>query len=347
MARSLRLVRLGVWYHITSRGIERRPIFKDDRDRAHFVELLAELVERFRVRVLSYVLMDNHYHLLIELGQTNLSAAMRWLNVSYSVWFNRRHRRAGYLFQGRFKSVIIDPDSWGVALSAYIHLNPVRTQRHGLSKIDRQRDRAGVGAAAISEQIRVRLGRLRGYRWSSYRAFVGLAVPPKWLAVNAVLEKGGADTEQRAQSYRRYVENQVKQGRFDAPWEELQDRIVLGGASFLVNLKKQIQSSHGGRASLWGHPACDLQTIIQCVEKTKREPLAQFKDRYADGGLALILKLARERSGLTLTELARRLELKPSTNISMTIKRYEHRLGRDRAENKLACHAAKMLNARN
>src|SRR5215213_10512872 len=128
MARPLRLVRLGVWYHITARGIERRPIFKDDRDRARFVELLAELSERFRVRLLSYVLMDNHYHLLLELSQANLSAAMRWLNISYSVWFNRRHRRAGYLFQGRFKSVLVDPDSWGLALSAYIHLNPVRTR---------------------------------------------------------------------------------------------------------------------------------------------------------------------------------------------------------------------------
>ena len=113
MPRSLRLVRLGVWYHITARGIERRPIFSDDRDHTHFLELVAELGERFGVRLLAYVLMENHYHLMAELSELNLSQAMRWLNVSYSVWFNRRHDRAGYLFQGRFKSVIVDPDAWG------------------------------------------------------------------------------------------------------------------------------------------------------------------------------------------------------------------------------------------
>src|SRR5262249_36587896 len=147
VARSLRMVRLGVWYHITARGVERRAIFRDDRDRAHFLELLAELRERFRVRVLVFVLMDNHYHLLIELTQPNLSQAPRWLTPSYRSWFNRRHRRAGYLFQGRFKSILVDPISWGYGMSAYIHLNPVRTSRHGLSKRDRQHDRAGVGAA--------------------------------------------------------------------------------------------------------------------------------------------------------------------------------------------------------
>src|SRR5436190_21631214 len=106
MPRSPRLVRLGVWYHITARGIERRPIFKDDRDRFHFLDLLAALAERFRVRLLAFVLMDNHYHLLLELREPNLSQAIRWLNLSYSVWFNQRHSRAGYLFQGRFKSFI-------------------------------------------------------------------------------------------------------------------------------------------------------------------------------------------------------------------------------------------------
>ena len=96
------------WYHVTARGNERRAIFRDDRDRTRFVELLGELTERFGVRVHAYVLMDNHYHLLVSTPQGNLSAAMQWLGVSYSVWFNRRHGRAGHLFQGRFKAVVLE-----------------------------------------------------------------------------------------------------------------------------------------------------------------------------------------------------------------------------------------------
>ena len=98
MARPLRIELPGGWYHITSRGNERRPIYRSDRDREHFREQLAEMSRRFGVRLLAYVLMDNHYHLMLELVQANLSRAVQWLNVSYSIWFNLRHRRSGHSF---------------------------------------------------------------------------------------------------------------------------------------------------------------------------------------------------------------------------------------------------------
>ena len=132
MARPLRIEKAGGWYHITARGNERKRIFRDDRDRQHFLELLAEMVLRFGVRWHAYVLMENHYHLLLELTEANLSRAVQWLNVSYSVWFNRRYGRSGHLFQGRFKSVLVNRDEWALALSRYLHLNPVRVQSLGL-----------------------------------------------------------------------------------------------------------------------------------------------------------------------------------------------------------------------
>jgi putative transposase len=121
MARPLRIERAGGWYHVTSRGNERRAIYRDDRDRVHCCELLAETVARFGVRLHAYVLMDNHYHLVIELTEANLSRAIQWLNVSHSVWFNRRWRRSGHLFQGRFKSVVVNPQEWALELSRYVH----------------------------------------------------------------------------------------------------------------------------------------------------------------------------------------------------------------------------------
>ena len=105
MARALRIERPGGRYHITARGNERNSIYRDDSDRTHFLELLAETTERFALRIHAYVLMENHFHLLLETPEANLSRSLQWLNVSYSVWFIRRHQRAGHLFQGRFHSI--------------------------------------------------------------------------------------------------------------------------------------------------------------------------------------------------------------------------------------------------
>src|SRR3974390_2679775 len=137
MARPLRIERTGGRYHLTARGNERKPIFRDDSDRYHFVELLSDLRERFGAKVHAYVLMDNHFHLLVETPEANLSRAMQWLGVSYSIWFNRRHDRAGHLFQGRFKSQIIEDDAGWQEVARYVYLNPVRASSLGPNKRQR------------------------------------------------------------------------------------------------------------------------------------------------------------------------------------------------------------------
>src|SRR5687768_15876091 len=165
MARPLRIERAGAWYHLTARGNERQPIFHDPRDYQHFCELLAEVVARFRWRLHAYVLMKNHFHLMIETRDANLSRSMQWLSVSYTIWFNRRHARAGHLFQGRFKSIIVEPAAWAVELSRYVHLNPVRIKSLGLSKSDRAQARTPGGAAPDRELVARRLETLRQFRW--------------------------------------------------------------------------------------------------------------------------------------------------------------------------------------
>ncbi len=137
MARPLRNTFPGACYHVTARGDERRVIYRDDTDRKRFVELFAEWSDRFSLCLHGYVLMPNHYHLIVETGASSLSTAMQWFNVSYTVWFNRRHRRVGHLFQGRFKAIIVEIEQWRVALSRYVHLNPVRVSALGLGKSQR------------------------------------------------------------------------------------------------------------------------------------------------------------------------------------------------------------------
>ncbi len=109
------------FYHVLSRGNERREIFRNNGDYFKFLSLLGETVERFRVEVHGYVLMKNHYHLLLQTREENLSRAIQWLGVSYSIWFNRRHQRSGHLFQGRFKSFLIENDRYLVSMCLYIH----------------------------------------------------------------------------------------------------------------------------------------------------------------------------------------------------------------------------------
>src|ERR1051326_7041008 len=145
MARLPRINRPGAWYHVTARGNEGKPIYRDQRDPEHFLDLLARWRERFRLRLHAYVLMPNHYHLLLQTAEANLSRAMQWLNVSYTVWCNRRHQRVGHVLQGRYKAVIVNAEDWALGLSRYIHLNPVRIK--GWNWIRRRSGTAGNGRA--------------------------------------------------------------------------------------------------------------------------------------------------------------------------------------------------------
>lgn len=328
MARAVRIERAGNWYHITARGNERRAIYRDPRDRQHFCSLLAEFVATFRLGLHAFVLMDNHYHLLVETTEPNLARAMQWLNVSYSVWFNRRHGRSGHLFQGRYKAIVVDPLGWGLELSRYVHLNPVRVARLGLDKRVRRQDRVGVGSAPDPAVVRQRMGVLRRYRWSSYRAYVGLAKAPPWLQCEAVLKLGGPARGRAARErYRDYVESAVRQGMPESPWEKLTGQVVLGGAEFVQRLRRGLESQQPAQPALrrlavrptWA-------AAVAAVERLKGERWADFRDRYGDWGRDLVLYLGRKECGLKLPELAEVAGGIDSTSAGAAVKRFEQRL---------------------
>jgi putative transposase len=120
---------------VTGRGYARGKLLLDEGDRRRFVGVLSEVEPRYGLEVHAYVLMANHYHLVLRMKrESGLSAGMQWLGVSYTVWFNRRHRRSGHLFEGRFKAILIEFDPRGADLSRYVNLNPVRIRRYGLDK---------------------------------------------------------------------------------------------------------------------------------------------------------------------------------------------------------------------
>ena len=116
------------------RGIERRTIFDGRHENEHFLELLGEVHERYRFRIHAYCLLVNHWHVIVQTSEANLSQGMQWLGLAYSSWYNARHDRVGPLFQGRFRSVPVEEGTWVYELSLYVHLNPVRTLEFGLDK---------------------------------------------------------------------------------------------------------------------------------------------------------------------------------------------------------------------
>ncbi|MGM0594575.1 MAG: REP-associated tyrosine transposase [Pseudomonadota bacterium] len=212
MARPLRIEFSGALYHVTARGDRREPIYEDDDDRYMYLNTLAEVVERFNWVCHAYCLMTTHYHLVVETPDGNLSKGMRHLNGVYTQASNRRHRRTGHLFQGRYKAILVDKDSYLLELSRYVVLNPVR-------------------AGMVQEP--------EDWPWSSYRAAIGDVGAPKWLANDGILAQFG---KRRAEARRKY-QAFVKEGIDDESiWNNLRQQIYLGDEQFVERMQKKIDT---------------------------------------------------------------------------------------------------------
>jgi putative transposase len=218
MARPLRIEFPGAVYHVTSRGDRREPIFEDDEDRNTFLNVVAQATERFDAVILAYCLMDNHYHLVVHTRRGNLSRLMQQLNGVYTQLYNRRHRKVGHLFQGRFKGILVDENAYLLEVCRYVDLNP----------------------------IRARMVRDPGnWRWSSYRAHTGNATPPAWLDTAAVhgylLGRDAGTAADRRRAGLRYTAL-VAAGKGVKLWDEaLAQQIYLGGAEFIERMQALIE----------------------------------------------------------------------------------------------------------
>ena len=205
MARPLRIEYEGAVYHVTSRGDDRRGIFLEDADRVSFLGILGDAVERFGWICHAYCLMTNHYHLLIETPNANLSRGMRHLNGVYTQRFNRAHGRVGHVMQGRFKSIVVEKESYLLELARYVVLNPVR-----------------------AEMVR----RVRDWKWSSYRATAGQEDPLPFLTIKWLLSQFGANPVDAVASYRKFV----REGRDIEIWNELRGGALMGSDGFVQKL---------------------------------------------------------------------------------------------------------------
>ena len=203
MARPLRLELAGAVYHVTSRGDGREDIFLSDEDRLAWLETLGEVCKRFNWVCHAYCQMTNHYHLVIETPDANLSKGMRQLNGVYTQRFNRSHQRVGHVFQGRFKAILVEKDSYLLELARYAVLNPLR-----------------------AKMVR----RLEQWPWSSYLASCGQAAKPNWLQVDFVLSQFAS---QRVRAIAKYVDFVHEGARLPSVWSQLQGQVYLGSEAFV------------------------------------------------------------------------------------------------------------------
>jgi len=233
MARPIRVEFPGAVYHVMARSNERRATFRDDVDRRRFLETLGEMVAQFEVRLHAYCLMPNHYHLLLETPRANLSQAVGWLQVTYTVRFNRRHRRSGHLFQGRFKAQVVEADAYAQWLVEYIHLNPVRPRRKG--------ERIAPERAA----------ELAGYEWSSHRDYAGLRrKSPEWLTLEWQ-RYWGPTRAAACPAYRTRMGEAFATGSVVSPWDELRSGLVLGGEELWQRVQRAVAGKPGEREAKW------------------------------------------------------------------------------------------------
>jgi putative transposase len=309
MARPIRVEFADAIYHVMARGNERRAVYRDDEDRRRFLDTVGEMVQQFEVLVHGYCLMPNHYHLVVQTPRGNLSQALGWLQVTYTVRFNRRHRRVGHLFQGRFKAQLVEADEYAQWLLEYIHLNPVRPRRRG-ERIARER------AAAMDR-----------YAWSSHRDFAGLrAKPAKWLCLEWQ-RYWGRNPAQARQEYRRRVGQAFACGRVENPWEKLRGGLVLGGDRLWERACELVSRKNGSEEAIWSRHRDQTQAQRRLDSRLLTEPDDQVKiwaqarlgghrqtalaraHGYRDGsGIAYVVRRVEQRAR-TDRQLARKLKL--------------------------------------
>jgi putative transposase len=303
MARALRTDFPGALHHVTSRGNERRPIFFDDLDRSMFLTFLGQAVRRFGWSLSAYVLMTNHFHLVVQTPEANLSRGMHWLNTVYVVWFNRRYQRSGHLYQGRFKAFLIEKELYFMEVLRYVVLNPVRA-----GMVERPED----------------------YQWSSYRATAGLEPAPDWLDLAPTLGPFAPDREIAEAYYREFVAQKV--GSKERLWEKLVHGIFLGGEQWIKKMRQVVDSKprstdHPKQQRAAGRPKMDA--VITAVAKATCQTGAAIRAMRGGSLRRLAAWIGWYEGWQTLRSIAAALRLRSEGHISGLIKRADGEFGSD------------------
>jgi putative transposase len=316
MSRPLRLEHEGAAWHVTSRGNERRDIFRCDQDRLIFLDLLSRAVKRFRWLLHEYTLMDNHFHLVLETPQCTLSRGMHWLNSKYVRYFNREYQRCGHLYQGRFQSILVENQNYLNEVRRYTVLNPVR---------------AGMVADPGD------------YRWSSYRAHAGLEPIPDWLYSGWLFELD-SDPARCHEIYRQYVAEKL--GSTDSIWDGLVGQIYLGSEEWIGRMRKLVESKprsdeHPERQRLI--PRLKMARVVSAVARVFEMDRSELRCGHGGAARMIAAWIGWNEGLLRLREIAAALLLRSSGYVSTLIQAADVELASDAGLQRLARDAIASL----
>lgn len=320
MARPLRVEFPGAIHQVMARGNQQRPIYDDNRDRNVWLEILEQACRKTGWRIHAYVLMGNHYHLLVETPEANLSRGMKWLQSTYTSRYNRWHKLFGHLFQGRYKAVVVDGQEgqYFQVVSTYIHLNPAR-----------------AGLIHIGEQ------KLKRYRWSSYPWYLSRQ-GPDWLARERALVSVGLEPG-LGKGYKASIEgrvlelgSKVRRQELEAEWKRLRRGWYLGEESFARRLGEAMDKARGGRRRCSHAGAARQAHGEQGAEGLVSQGLEVLGLKGADLGSlrkGAVEKTAlawwlRQRTTVGLGWIAERLAMGHESRVSQAVMRMRSRPGR-------------------
>ncbi|MCD6453728.1 MAG: transposase [Candidatus Aminicenantes bacterium] len=304
MARPLRIEFEDATYHIIARGHRRESIFLEDRDRYKFLEKLAETHKKYGIKIHCYALMPNHYHIVLTTPFANLSKAIHYLNSSYTNWFRTKYTLVGSILQGRYKSLLVDTDSYLLALSAYVHLNPLK-------------------AGLVDE--------LKNFKWTSYRVYLGLEPPAPFMDIEKVMGYLSSKKKNKHREYELFVKNQWEK------YKEKNERLfeqgtVVGDESFLERTLKKIKTLKKDREIPESKKLSliDLEKVEKAiVEELKIEREELYAKRKGNVWRKLFIFLLKEFTPLKLREIGKRMGM-DYTAVSQSAKRFQKELKKDK-----------------
>ena len=308
MPRPPRLDTTGAVSHVVARGNERRPLFRDDADRERYLELLGDACARHGARVLAYCLMPNHVHLALQSGPTPVSRVVHDVHARYAQHFNRRHDRVGHLFQGRFRSLLVDREEWLLELVRYIHRNPVK-------------------ARLVSSP--------EEFPWSSHRAYLGAA--PAWLAAGEVLSLIAGSRPKARKLFHELVAGPAA-GRYDP--DEAALGAVVGGEDFVRAAFAQAGHEDLRRRTLAPERVAELVAAREGIAAAELAGPARLRSLSRVRSLCALL--GRDVGGISLARTARLFRRDPST-ISRDVAHLEKRIAQDPVEARRVEELKKLL----
>lgn len=307
MSRPIRVEYEDAVYHVMARGNEQKAIYRDVTDYQVFLHTLAHACEQFGLIIHVYCLMPNHYHLAVRTPQANLSQALGWLQTTYSIRFNRRHRRSGHLFQGRFKAQLVEADAYGRRLVTYIHLNPVRPR-------DKSRP---IPADRRAE--------LEAYPWSSHGAYAGRRLRreiPPWLSLEWLWYFGPSYGPAR-RAYRREIADSFGRRPSD-PFANVRGGFILGGQDLWAHARQHIGQGGGREEIRWSRHADQdhIWTTLAPLVQEEADPRVQIWASVRLGGQRLV-DVARQygyADGSGVHRVLQRLEARAETDPALAAK---------------------------